>query len=187
MERILAFNKNKNMPRKSSTNMRSLSNRISNIQREMNPNLSANGTQLLTASSSIALSRATYVDRSYVVLASGLAAGTTLTDNDFTSVPQGSKIMGFRVRNLTSRTLRVVVGPNSKIVADSGTQLNQLDRFVAAPYSRFPTIKVNVPDLLANGDFFNTLSANSNEFCQIFATANGDVIEIKIHVRCPVV
>lgn len=153
----------------------------------MNPMLSANGSQLLTASTSIALSRATYIDRSYVVLASGLAAGTTLTDNDFTAIPQGSKIMGFRVRNLTSRTLRVVVGPNSKIVADSGTQLSQLDRFVAAPYSRFPTIKVNVPDLIANGDFFNTVSGSNNEFCTIYATANSDTIEVKIHVRCPVV
>jgi hypothetical protein len=167
--------------------MRSLSNRIAKIQREMNPILSANGAQLLTASTSLANSRATYIDRSFVVLANGLAAGSTLTDNDFTAIPQGSKILGFRVRNLTSRTLRVVVGPNSKIVADSGTQLNQLDRFIAAPYSRFPTIKVNIPDLLANGDFFNITSGANNEFCQIYATADGDKIEIKVHVRCPVV
>jgi len=185
MERILAFN-NKKMPRKSSTNLRSLSNRITRIQREMNPELSANGSQLLTASSSIN-NRSTYIDRSYTVLANGVAAGATLTDNDFTGVPMGAKILSFRVRNLTSRTLRVVVGPNSAITADNGTQLNQLDRFVASPYSRFPTIKVNVPDLLANGDFFNTGSGKNNEFATIYSTADGDKIEIKVHVRTPTV
>jgi hypothetical protein len=153
----------------------------------MNPQLSANGAQLLTATSSIATSRATFIDRSYVVLTTAQAAGTLITDNDFTAVPIGAKILGFRVRNLTSRTLRVVVGPNSKIVADNGTITNQLDRFVAAPFSRFPTIKVNVPDLLANGDFFNTGSGQNNEFCQIFPTADGDRVEIKVHVRVPMV
>jgi len=148
--------------------------------------LSANGAQLLTATSSVSTTRATYIDRSYVVLTVAPAAGLTLTDNDFTAVPVGAKILGFRVRNLTSRTLRVIVGPNSKIVADQGTIVNQLDRFVAAPYSRFPTIKVNIPDLLANGDFFNTGSTANNEFCQIFPTANNDSIEVKIHVRVPV-
>jgi len=184
MERILAFN-NKNMPRKSSTNMRSLSNRITRIQREMNPQLSANGTQLLTSSSAITL-RSTYIHRSFTVLAKGLAAGTILTDNDFTGIPVGAKILSFRVRNLTSRTIRVLVGPNSAIVADSGTLQNQLDRFVASPYSQFPTIRVNVPDLLANGDFFNTTSGKNNEFCTIFSTADNDTVEIKLHVLTPV-
>jgi len=153
----------------------------------MNPQLSANGTQLLTATSTITGARATFIDRSYTVLATAQAAGTTITDNDFTAVPLGAKILSFRVRNLTSRTLRVVVGPNSKIVADNGTITNQLDRFVASPYSRFPTIRVNVPDLLANGDFFNTNSGQNNEFCQIYPFADGDRIEIKIHVRVPMV
>jgi len=165
--------------------MRSLSNRIDKIRREMNPQLSCNGDMILLANSTNN-SRATYVDRSYIVLASIPTGATSvaLTDNDFTTVPLGSKMLSFRARNLTSRTLRVLIGPASKIWDQNGTQLNQLDRFIAAPFSRFPTLRVEIPDLLANGDFFN--QSASNEFATFFGLA-GDIIEIKIHVRVPVV
>jgi hypothetical protein len=176
---------NKNMPRKSSTNLRSLSNRINNIQREMNPQLTCNGSMLLTATTTNN-SRATYVDRSYTVLGTIPTGATTvtLTDNDFTTVPLGSKILSFRARNLTSRTLRILIGPNSKIWDQGSAALNQVDRFIAAPYSRFPTLRVNIPDLLANGDFFN--QSASNEFATFYGNAS-DVIEVKIHVKVPVV
>lgn len=173
------------MPRKSSTNMRSLSNRIDKIRREMNPQLTCNGTMLLTATTTNN-SRATYVDRSYTVLGTIPTGATSvaLTDNDFTVVPLGSKILSFRARNLTSRTLRILIGPNSKIWDQSTASLNQVDRFVAAPFSRFPTLRVNIPDLLANGDFFN--QSATNEFATFFGLA-GDIIEIKLHLKVPVV
>jgi hypothetical protein len=165
--------------------MRSLSNRIDKIRREMNPQLTCNGTMLLLANTTNG-SRATYVDRSYVVLASIPTGATSvaLTDNDFTTIPVGSKILSFRARNLTSRTLRILIGPNSKIWDQGSASLNQVDRFIAAPFSRFPTLRVNIPDLLANGDFFN--QSASNEFATFYGLAN-DIIEIKIHVKVPVV
>jgi hypothetical protein len=165
--------------------MRSLSNRIDMIKREMNPQLTCNGSMLLTASTTNN-SRATYVDRSYTVLGTipTGASSVTFTDNDFTTVPLGSKILSFRARNLTSRTLRILIGPNSKIWDQQSTQINQLDRFIAAPYSRFPTLRVNIPDLLSNGDFFN--QSASNEFATFYGSAS-DIIEVKIHVRVPVV
>jgi hypothetical protein len=165
--------------------MRSLSNRIDMIRREMNPQLTCNGSMLLTATTTNG-SRATYVDRSYTVLGTIPTGATSvaITDNDFTTVPLGSKILSFRARNLTSRTLRILIGPNSKIWDQGSLAINQLDRFIAAPFSRFPTLRVNIPDLLANGDFFN--QSASNEFATFYGSAS-DIIEVKIHVRVPVV
>jgi hypothetical protein len=103
-----------------------------------------------------------------------------ITDDDFVGIQQGSKLLDFRVRNLTSRTLRVKAQGSSLLDGNYlAVDVNAVDRFISAPFSRFPTLSFNIPDLLANGNLFNNTGKNT----LFYAYGNsGDVIEVKIHV-----
>jgi hypothetical protein len=67
------------------------------------------------------------------------------------NIPDGCKILKVVAKNLTGRTLTLEV-PVSTVMMDMGTvdkTFGPIKKFVTAPLSRFPTIKVNIPDLLA--------------------------------------
>jgi len=159
-----------------------LSNRIDNIQKELNPAIlckERSATTLLTATSS---PPAIPIHRKYTILSG--AAGATgiveISDDDFVGMQYGAKVLDFRVRNLKGRTLRVRGQGVSLLDGNyAATDVNAFDRFIAAPLSRFPTLSFNVPDLLANGNLFN--GSSKNKLFDIIGET-GDIFEIKIHV-----
>jgi len=174
-------NSNKSLGRNISTQLRSLNNRIDNLKRELNPAISCKekGITLLTATSQ---PPAIPIHRSYVIVtpAIGSTGIIEITDDDFVGMQYGAKILDFRVRNLKGRTLRVKGQGLSLLDSNyAATDVNAFDKFIASPYSRFPTLSFNVPDLLANGNLFN--STSKNKLFEVFGDS-GDIIEIKIHV-----
>lgn len=182
LERTRTPKRNTNLPRNSSTKLRSLSNRIDNIQRELNPGITCkerSATTLLTATSN---PPAIPVHRKYTILtgSAGATGVVEITDDDFVGMQYGAKILDFRVRNLKGRTLRVR-GQGVSLLDGNyvATDVNAFDRFTAAPFSRFPTLSFNIPDLLANGNLFTATS--KNKLFDVIGDV-GDVFEIKIHV-----
>lgn len=141
----MTFNGKNNQPRKRSTNMRALSTRVSNLQREMNPTVSLTGTNFDTSK--------VRVTRKFVttaVLASGVLAVTPLV----LPVPDGAKVLKVRVRNLTGRVLKVSVPTTTGLVlaqaaGSTSAPFGGFQKYHAAPLMRFPTLTLNVPDSLA--------------------------------------
>jgi hypothetical protein len=138
----------RSQPRKSSTNTRALSTRITNIQKEINPYIRISG------GTAQGLATTTYIDRktqgefltsngSLAVLASGLSS----------FIPDGAKILGMKVSNVTGRKISILIPGFSGLISNDGasTETNKdITRVAYAPLSRFPVLKVEIPDLVAS-------------------------------------
>lgn len=141
----MTFNGKNNQPRKRSTNMRALSTRVSNLQREMNPTVSSTGVNFDTSKVRVVRK---YVSTSPMV--SGVLVVSPLT----LPVPDGSKVLKVQVRNLTGRVLKVSVPSTTGLVLQQATgttaaPFGGFQKYHSAPLSRFPTLVLNVPDTLA--------------------------------------
>jgi hypothetical protein len=131
------------MPRNRSTNTRSLSNRISTLQREINPSIQVSGD--------MTSGNRRYVTRKIVQISS-----TTSGSLDYTpatlNVPDGAKILSLKCYSLDTRVLTCVIPNDTGIAVNNGNSASPFSGFTrqqAAPLSRFPMIKINIPDLLA--------------------------------------
>jgi len=142
----MTFNGKNNRPRKSSTNTRALSTRLQQLQREMNPQVTCSGMTVTSSTKQ-------YVTRKLVTYAN-LVSGSLAVTPVALGVPDGSKILKMVVKNLTGRTLNLYTPVDTGLIlseADgtSGTPFGGLTKTTSAPLSRFPTLTVQVPDLLA--------------------------------------
>jgi len=90
------------------------------------------------------------------------------------SVKDGAKILSLRIQSLGSRTLTVEVPNGTAFAVNTGTAIAPFGGFrkmVVAPLSRLPTIKINIPDLLAA-----PLNADSTEtLFSAFVETTGDI------------
>lgn len=99
-----------------------------------------------------------------ITLDSGSAIITGTTLKPF--MPDGAKILNFKAINRTSRNLRIRIPKETRLFqrgavnnVQGENEIADLHREVWAPLSRFPSIKVNVPDTLASGiDVDNTVT-----------------------------
>jgi hypothetical protein len=170
----MTFNGKNNQPRKRSTNTRALSTRLSNLQREMNPNMTCTGANFDGSKA--------WVTRKYVTTAS-LTSGVLDVLNTTLPAPDGAKVLKVQARNLTGRVLRMVVPSGSSLMVesgDSGAPFQGFTRYTSAPLSRFPTLVLNVPDLLARP--LDT-SSSSKAFTLGAASGSTDTVELMVTVR----
>jgi hypothetical protein len=142
----MTFNGKNNQPRKRSTNTRALSTRLSQLQREMNP-------QVVMSGNVVAADPRNYVTRKVMTFAS-MATSTLAVTPTVLNCPDGCKVLKVQVRNLAGRTLKVYVPPESALMmaqADgtSAVPFGGVTKCVVAPLSRFPKVVLQVPDLLA--------------------------------------
>lgn len=125
--------------------MRALSTRLTTLQREMNPQLRLTGTNFDV--SKVATMR------KYVVTAPTVSGVLNVTSTTL-PLPDGAKVLKVRLRNLTGRTLKVSVPAGTGLVlngasGDANLPFGGFSKFDAKPFSRFPTLTLNVPDSLA--------------------------------------
>jgi len=176
----MTFNGKDNRPRKRSTNNRSLSNRITALQKEMNPQINVSGSTLASA-------KTQFVTRKYVGTVT-MSASTFDVKTNTLSLPSGSKILKVVARNLTGRTLTVLVPTNTALMIPNSTgataennAFQEIKKYKSAPLSRFPMIKLQVPDLLANP--IDVSSADSLFTVGSSLSAATDAVEITMTVR----
>lgn len=153
-----ATNGNKNKPRNRSTNLRYLNKRISILQQETSPTISMTGSKYMSGTSN-----------QKMVIRRRCNTSVSLTSNKFvfssaslaSVMPDGAKILNFKVVGNTCRNIRVKV-PKDSVMMNRGPNNSEVDDLYREnwqPLSRFPSIKVNVPDTLAKA--IDTADTNS--------------------------
>jgi len=176
----MTFNGKNNQPRKRSTNNRSLSNRITAIQKEMNPQINLSGMTLAAA-------KQQFVTRKYVATVT-MANSTFAVNSNSLGLVSGTKILKVVAKNLTGRTLTVQIPnntalmiPNSVGATADNNSFTETKRFASAPLSRFPKITIQVPDLLANP--IDVSSADLLFTVGSVIAASTDTVEIIVTAR----
>lgn len=135
----------------------SLSAQIKTIRREMQPSIRVNGSATSNTSPGVQIHRK-YEFYGTTDASTGVlnVKGSTLAG----VLPNGCKILGMKVSNLTGRTVRILIAAASPIL-DSSSVGWAVDKTIAAPLAYFPTLVVQIPDLLAakidTGDATNVL------------------------------
>jgi hypothetical protein len=92
-----------------------------------------------------------YVNRKLVVVITATTNTLDVTPASL-GVPDGAKILSLKVYSIDTRSITVTVPNDSIMVVNNGSTtapFGGIVRNVAAPLSRFPVVKVNIPDLLA--------------------------------------
>jgi len=151
----MAFKNGNNQPRNRSTNYLSLSNRITSLQREMNPAITCSGSVPSSNQKMYITRRVT----AYLKAANGSVAVTAAA----LAVTDGAKILSVKIHSINGRILTIEVPNGTTLVVNDGNTTAPFGGFrktTAAPLSQFPSIKVNIPDLLAaplNKDSTETL------------------------------
>lgn len=167
-------------PRKSSTNTRALSTRIKNIQKEMNPYIH------LTGGTAVGTTVTTYIDRKSSTVFQNTNGFNTVTAADLSlALPDGARILGMKIMNITGRELTVTIPADSALVTNKGPTdaPNKLMKMVAfAPLSRFPSLKVDIPDVLANT--IDTGGTLAQSLFSVFGTPGGtDKCVVRFHYK----
>ena len=92
--------------------------------------------------------------RRFTVLVTMPASGSNtaqLTPNTL-QIPDGARILKFKVTNMSSRAILVTIPNDSQLTTTAGTSaipIAGISRQAMAPLSRFPGITVDVPDTIA--------------------------------------
>lgn len=125
--------------------MRALSTRVSNLQREMNPTVTSTGLNYDTTRVAVV--------RKYTVV-EPMSSGALAVTPQTLPLPDGSKVLKVQVRNLSGRVMKLSVPNDTGLVlaqaaGTSSTPFGGFQKYASAPLSRFPTLKLNVPDSLA--------------------------------------
>jgi hypothetical protein len=108
-----------------------------------------------------------YVTRKVTSIFS-ITTGNNVTPS-LLGVADGAKILSLSVSNINGRTLTVNVPYTSVLLVNNGNTtapFGGLQKTVTAPLSRFPTIRMNIPDVMAA-----PLNADSTEV--LFTAAGG--------------
>jgi len=130
--------------------LKSLTAQISSIRKEINPTVQLSGQRVTAVGGSTKIPLRRNLNCTITPAVSNFIAVTGSTLSAL-GIPDGARILGFKVTNRTGR--RVIVG----IPIDSGLcyfgpngSPAVVNKEVWAPLSRFPTLKFNVPDVIAN-------------------------------------
>lgn len=169
-------------PRKSSTNTRALSTRITNLQKEMNPYATITGMPLGSNQT-----KSTMIDKVYTQV---IPLGNDVSSKDLKCsdldgfIPDGAKILSMKITNLTGRYVAVTVPSGSGLMLTqdqfTAAPLPALSRFNVAPLSRFPVVRVNIPDLLAKPI---DVGATTTGLFSVNAGVTGCSLLIRYHVK----
>lgn len=139
---------NKPQPRNSSTNTRALSTRISAIEREMTPVIKMNGTMIALGSTPSAVTQVLR-KKFRIPLSSDVLTGLDVTGSSL-KLPDGARILSARFILLNGRKLRVTSYPDAlQIGTDAAAPKSAMTRERIAPYSKFPSITVDIPDTIS--------------------------------------
>jgi hypothetical protein len=143
--------------------------------------------QVNVSGSTLASSSKQYVTRCYTGTVK-LATGTHLVTSISNPLPDGCKVLKVVAKNLTGRSLTLAVPMSSGLVLSvaegtSAAPFGGVKKFVTAPYTRFPTLKVQVPDLLAAP--LDTGSATGVELFTVGSLdgASTDTVQLTYTVR----
>jgi len=149
------------------------------MQKELSPQVNLTGQTM-------ASSQKRFVTRKYVTTAL-LASGVKDVKTTDITLPAGCKILGFVARNLTGRTLTVNIPDTTPLLIASALKTDtsaftEQKRYTAAPLSKFPVIKAEIPDLLAapfdpdSGQILFTVAS-------VIGSQSADTVEITYTVR----
>lgn len=139
--------------------MRSLSNRLTTLQREVTPRLMMTGTPVQVGA----------LTNKQVFLNRKVNLGVTLTGTNnldvtpstlATALPDGARLLKVVATNHSTRNLRMTVPAGTVLFVRGGKTNNEVSDMTRenwAPLSRFPTVSLNVPDTLSN-----SLDTNDN-------------------------
>jgi len=163
--------------------MRALSTRIKNITKEMNPYPTISGMPLGSGGT-----KSVMIDKVYCWKASTTGSGILgVKSSDLEGIiPDGGKIMAIKITSLGSRYLQVTVPSGSALMLTqdqaASAPLPPLARFNIAPLSRFPVVKVNIPDLLAKP--IDTQSSTTTDlFTVAVSPAATSELILRFHVK----
>jgi hypothetical protein len=109
-----------------------------------------------------------YVTRKVTSIIATTSGNPNVTPSSL-GVVDGAKILSLSVSNISGRTLTVNVPYTSVILVNNGNTtapFGGLQKTVTAPSTRFPTIRMNIPDVMAA-----PLNADSTEL--LFTVAGG--------------
>jgi len=167
------------MPRKSSTNTRALSTRISNIQKEINPYIHLKGGTASGTAKSVYIDRVTQGE---FLMVSG---AKTISDSDLAGIiPDGAKILSMRVSNINGRKIFVQIPIVTALIlngGDSSAPNIAIDHTAYAPLNRFPVIKVDIPDLVARN--IDTGASVTGTLFKLATDGATDRVVIRFHYK----
>jgi len=149
----------------------------------MNPYATISGMPLGSSST-----KSTMIDKVYcqtVTVGSTSASFKDFVGTDLAStIPDGAKILSMKITSLTGRYVAVTVPSGSALMLTqdqaASAPLPGLSRFNVAPLSRFPVVRVNIPDLLAKP--IDT-GAGTTLFTVNTDVLNGQSVLIRYHVK----
>jgi hypothetical protein len=144
----------------------------------MNPQVSVSGGTLTAQ-------KTQYVTRKYTTVVNLASSSKDVLASD-TGLPDGCKVLKVVAKNLQGRSLVVTVPYDTALfqypsVGTASAAYGGVKKFASAPLSRFPVLKVQVPDLLASP--LDT-AANTKLFTLGSVIANtSDAVELTFTVR----
>jgi len=156
-----------------------LSTRISNIQKEINPYIHLKGG---TASGT---AKSVYIDRVTQGEFLMSSSAKTISDSDLTGIiPDGAKILSMRVSNVSGRKIFVQIPFPSALIlngGDSSAPNQAIDHTAYAPLSRFPVVKIEIPDLIARN--VDTGAAAPGTLFKLATDGATDRVVIRFHYK----
>jgi len=113
----------------------------------MNPQVSVSGGTLTS-------SKTQYVTRKYTTVVNLVASAKDVLASEL-GLPDGCKVLKVVAKNLQGRSLTLSVPYDTALFqypseGTASAAFGGVKKFASAPLSRFPVIKVQVPDLLAS-------------------------------------
>jgi hypothetical protein len=113
----------------------------------MNPQVSVSGGTLTAQ-------KTQYVTRKYTTVVNLAASSKDVLASDL-GLPDGCKVLKVVAKNLQGRSLVVTVPYDTPLfqypsVGTASAAFGGIKKFASAPLSRFPVLKIQVPDLLAS-------------------------------------
>lgn len=127
----------------------------------------------------------TYIDRKSVGEFAMVSKTKSVRLNDLLNIiPDGAKILSMKISNITGRKITVTIPAGSPLILtgkDSAALNSALVRVAYAPITRFPTLKVEIPDLIAA----NIDTAEPTNIVGFILTTDGSVDNVicKFHYK----
>jgi len=147
----------------------------------MNPYVSMTGMPLGSGGS-----KSVMIDKVYTQTVVTSSKSYLVTKPSLTGViPDGSKILSIKATNLNGRSLTFTVPSGSELMltqdAAASAPLPTISRMMVAPLSRFPVIKVDIPDLLSRP--IDTDSASTATLFSLATDGASDNVLLRFHVK----
>jgi len=159
----------------------SLTAQVANIRKEINPTVQLSGQRVFTTSGNgIKVPLRRNLNCTLTPLSNNLFAITGSILGSI-GIPDGARILNFKVTNRTGRRVLVTIPVDSGLCyfGPNGSPAN-VTKEIWAPLSRFPTLKCNVPDVVANTIDTNNTSTNLFTIGGVGGSTN-DTFTVTIH------